>query len=300
MTVALQWTVFLNTILIVGSPDTANADQIIQLLEFGKVAGVVMPPSLIEDICYHPKGVNSLRRLHYVYFAGAPLSKPTAEQLVGYCKVQPAMGSTEAGAYFIQIRNDDDWEYYCFRPAMGVEFEQRTEELYELVFRRRPELARWQQAFQVYPSLNDFPTKDLWVKHPSKPNAWRYSGRIDDLIILSHGEGLYASDMEAEIQKHPEVRTALIGGQGRPRPFLIIELLDNTSLSKSEKESKLTRIWPYIEKANEKCSDYVRLVRSLVIFADLARPFPQTAKDTVPRLPSFALYSQDIDSLYET
>ena len=300
MTVALQWTTFLNTILVVGSPDAATASNVIQVLELGKVTGAAMPPSLIEDICCHPQGVASLRRLQYVYFVGAPLSQPTAEQLVGHCKVQPAMGSTEAGAYFIQIRNDDDWEYYCFRPAMGVEFEQRTENLYELVFRRRPELARWQQIFQVHPNLNEFATKDLWVKHPSKPNIWRYSGRTDDLIILSHGEGLYASDMEAEIQKHPKVRTALIGGQRRPRPFLIIELLDNIRLSESEKGSLLTHIWPNIEKANERCSDYVKLTKSLVIFTDLGKPFPRTAKDTVPRLPSFALYSREIDNLYKT
>lgn len=105
--------------------------------------------------------------------------------------------------------------------------------------------------------------------------------------------------MEAEIQKHPKARTALIEGQGRPRPFLIIELLDHTLLSESEKGSSLTHIWPNIEKANERCSEYVKLTKSLVIFADHGRPFQRTAKDSVPRLPSFALYSREIDDLYE-
>ena len=105
--------------------------------------------------------------------------------------------------------------------------------------------------------------------------------------------------MEAEIQKHPKVRTALIGGQGKPRPFLMIELSDHTLLSESEKALLLTHIWPNIEKTNERCSDYVKLTKSLVIFADPGRPFPRTAKDMVPRLPSFALYSREIDDLYE-
>ena len=299
MTVALQWTTFLNTILVVGPPDAVTADKVIQVLELGKVAGIVMPPSLLEEICCHPQGLACLRRLQHIYFAGAPLPQPIAEMLVGHCKLQPAMGSTEAGAYFIQIRNDDDWKYYRFRPAMGVEFEQRTEDLYELVFRRRQELARWQQIFKVYPNLDEFPTKDLWLRHPSKTDLWRYSGRTDDLIILSHGEGLYASDMEAEIQKHPNVRTALIGGQGRPRPFLMIELFDNALLSESERVSKLTQIWPHIVKVNQRCSDYVKLTRDLIIFTDPERPLPRTAKDTIPRQPSFMLYSPEIDNLYK-
>ena len=298
MTVALQWTTFLNTVLVVGPPALATADQVVQILDHGNVTGVVLPPSLIEDVCRHPRGVNGLRSLEYVYFVGAPLPQPIAEQLVGHCKVQPAMGSTEAGAYFIQVRNDDDWRYYCFRPAMGIQFKQRTEELYELVFRRQSEFARWQQLFQVYPNLDEFPTKDLWKKHPSKPDLWAYSGRTDDLVVLSHGEGLYASDMEIEIEKHPDVRVALIGGRGRPRPFLIIDLLGNALIAESEKESKLTDIWPYIVRANERCSDYVKLTRNLVIFTDAKRPLPRTAKDTVLRQPSFSLYLPEIEQLY--
>ncbi|KAI9879106.1 MAG: hypothetical protein M1830_009559 [Pleopsidium flavum] len=101
MTLALQWTTFLNTVLVVGPPDAATAVQVIQILDPGNFAGVVLPASLIEDVCRHPQGVNGLSSMEYVYFVGAPLLQLIAEQLVGHCKVQPAMGSTEAAAYFI-------------------------------------------------------------------------------------------------------------------------------------------------------------------------------------------------------
>lgn len=298
MTVALQMTVFLNSVVVVGPPGPATAANVTQILEFGNVAGAMLPPSLIEDICRDPLGLERLRRLKYVYFAGAPLPRSVAEQLSGYGKLQPAMGSTEAGAYFLQIRNNSDWDYYSFRPAMGVEFEQRTGELYELVFQRKPELERWQQLFHVYPNLDRFPTKDLWAKHPSEPGLWRYAGRIDDLIVFSHGEDLYASDMEAEIQKHPDVSAALIGGDGRPRPFLIVELNHDAVVMESEKESRLRNLWPVIETANEQCSDYVKLSRKLIIFADPAKPLVRTAKGTISRQQSLALYSEDVERLY--
>jgi len=79
---------------------------------------------------------------------------------------------------------------------------------------------------------------------------------------------------------------------------LIIDLLENALVPESEKESKLTDIWPYIATANERCSDYVKLTRSLVIFTDAKRPLPRTAKDTILRQPSFSLYLPEIERLY--
>ena len=209
------------------------------------------------------------------------------------------MGSTEAGAYFIEVRNKDNWEYYRFRPSMGLELEWRTENLYELVFRRRPDLERWQQLFKVYPDIDEYPTKDLWAKHPSEPDLWRYAGRSDDLIILSNAYNVDASAMEADIQRSPNVKCALIGGQGKPHPFLIVELFDDVPLSRTNFDSKLNHLWPFIERANDQCPDGVKLAKGRIILTDAEKPFPRTAKATVARQPSFALYISEIDRLYE-
>lgn len=298
MTMALQSTVFLNTVLVTGPTGPATAASVAKILELGKVDGVILPPSLIEDLCRDPIGLARLRRVKYVYFAGAPLSTSAAEQLSDHVKIQSAMGTTEAGAYFLQIRDDNDWNYYSFRPDMGVELEQRTEELYELVFHRRPELERWQQLFHVYPDMYQFATKDLFAKHPFKSNLWRYVGRMDDMIILSHGEDLYANGMEAEIEKHPDIKAAFIGGDRRPRPFLIVELFNGTVSGQSEKDEWLDRIWPTVEKTNERCSEYVKLSRNLIAFTDPTKPLVQTAKGTISRRQSLELYAKEIEELY--
>lgn len=285
-------------VLVTGPPGEANAEDVNNILSYSKATGAVLSPAILERQCQTQAGIDTLRKLDYMYFVGAALPASTAQHLVGHCKVQPGMGSTEAGAYFITIRNDDDWEYYHFRSSMGVELQQRTPELYELVFRRNPELARWQQVFHLYPDEDIFSTKDLWSKHPSKPDLWRYAARADDMIAFSHGENLFPSDMETEILKHPRVKTALIGGQGRPRPFLLLELVD-TAPSGEDKESMLADVWPSIAKANETCSQYVRLTKELVIFTSADKELPRTAKDTVPKRTAFALYSSRIAELYE-
>ena len=298
MLAALQWTTFLKMVMVCGPPTMTTADQIVQTLEKSKAEGAAMTPSQIIDVLREPRGLETLRGLGYIYFLGAPLPKLAAEKLVGHVKVQPGMGTTEAGPYFIEIRDEDDWEYYRFRDSMGIEMRQRTDTLYELVFKRQPQFARWQQVFHLYPHLDEYPTKDLWTRHPTRPDLWRYGGRADDLVNLVHGESLYDTPIEATIQEHPDVRTAIVGGEGKIRPFVIIELADETPLSAAESETRLSAIWPYVERANERCADVVKLGQQRVLFADPAKPLPRTAKDTVLRTAVIALYESEIDCLY--
>ncbi|KAI9686662.1 MAG: hypothetical protein M1820_010602 [Bogoriella megaspora] len=298
MTAALQWTVFLNTVLITGPPGAVTSDQIIDILEQGQADGALLTPAQIDDICQTARGLEALRRLEYLYFVGAPLPRSIAKKLLGYCKVQPGMGTTEAGAYFVEIRNDDDWEYYRFRPSMGADMRQKTDKLYELVFRRQPELERWQQLFKIYPELDEYATKDLWSAHPTTANLWRYEGRSDDFVNLLHGEGLHVTEVEAIIRDHSLVRSAIVGGERRPFPFLILDLKDQAIDSERRTGAILDEIWPQIEKANEKCFDNVKLRRNLVIITDAKRPLPRNIKDTVIRQQAIALYLPEIERLY--
>ena len=294
MTAALQWTTFLNVVLVVAPPGPTTASQLIQTLQYSKAEGAAMAPSQIDDALREPSGLETLRQLKYIYFLGAPLPRSVAEKLVGHCKIQPGMGTTECGPYFIEIRDEDDWEYYRFRDSMGIEMRPRTDELHELVFKRQPHLARWQQAFHLHPELEEFPTSDLWTRHPARPDLWRYGGRADDLVNFTHGESLFATPLEEIIEQHPGVRTAIIGGEGRHRPFVLIDLTDPT------KEIDFETVWPYIDRANERCADVVKLDRSRVLFTEPSKPLPRTAKATVLRKPALALYGSAIDRLYLT
>ncbi|MCJ1465426.1 hypothetical protein MMC07_004044 [Pseudocyphellaria aurata] len=310
MTVALQLTVFLHIIMVVGPVSVpATAPVVSQILQHGAVEAAILPPSLLEDLCANPDSLALIRRqLQAVYFGGAPLPKAVGALISPYVKLMPAIGSTEAGGYFVEVRSNDgpdDWSYYSFRPAMGCVFEPRTKSgLYELIFRRRPEYERWQQIFHVYPDLDEFPTKDLWAKHPTREGLWEYAGRTDDLVILSHGEDLHASKMEATIEEHADVKAALIGGEGRKKPFLILELTPGARKSSGDgpvapdDDAVIDALWPAVQNANRLCSDYVQLSKPLTMLTSPSRPFLRTAKDTVARRDSLALYGDDISALY--
>lgn len=81
MTVSLQFPVFLGSVVVIGPPSTGPTEPTVaeEVIRRGKVQGVMLPPALIDGLCESVSGIECLRGLDYVYFAGAPLSRRTAE-----------------------------------------------------------------------------------------------------------------------------------------------------------------------------------------------------------------------------
>ncbi|KAE8360421.1 hypothetical protein BDV27DRAFT_161686 [Aspergillus caelatus] len=254
---ALAMPIFLHTITVVGPPVPPSAEVVMKTIRYSHVEGALLPPALIDELCQSPSGLDALRQLKYVHYAGAPLSKKTGGQLASHVRIVPCISSTEAGGYFTQIHNHRDaWDYISFQDYAGAVFENRLNNLSELVFTRRPGDSP-QQIFKLYPDLDRFETKDLWTEHLVHKGLWKIIGRTDDYVYLSHADGLHASLLEPEIEAHPRVRSALIGGHGPPAPVLIVELF-STEEGES-REELVSSLRPYIEKVNARVHDCVRL-----------------------------------------
>lgn len=288
---------FLNMTCVVGPHGPPTPSVIVDVFRHGKIDGALLIPALIDALCLLPEGLQALRELKYIHYAGAPLSPKSGNLLAPYVPVVPTIGSTEAGGYFTCIHDQRDaWEYVAFQKAAGVEFQHRMDDLHELVLLRRPECAM-QQIFRVHPDRQSFETSDLWVEHPEHKGRWKIVGRSDDYVYLAHGEGIHASLLEPEILAHPSVKSAIIGGYGRPSPVLLVELVpgeegsDGSALKKS--------LEPYIEKINEQCHDSVKLSSERVIFAKKEKPFILTIKGSVARMQTLALYEAEIAALFD-
>lgn len=295
-------TVLLNMVAVFGPANpSATATVVDQMLKLGNVAGMILPPSILEEICRNPTMPEQVRKLKFVHYAGAPLNKATGDSISGHVKLVSALGSTEAGPYYVKCHGEPEWNYHEFCPSIGLEFEPRTKDTFEAVFHRKQGLERWQQIFTVYPHLDRFPTNDLMTRHPKNPNLWAYAGRSDDLVILSDGNNLLASHMEAIIMGRPEVRAAFVGGGGKAKPFLILDLaIDRPELTASHLEEDLIeRVWAVVDEANEGCTEAVRLTKELTILANPAKPFVWTAKGTVMRKATIELYGNQLDCLYD-
>ncbi len=294
---ALQFPVFLDTVVVIGPANAGPTGPALaqEIIRKGRVQSVMLPPSLIDGLCESSTGLQCLRELNYVYYAGAALSCRTAEKLLGHVPILPAMGSTEAGGYFLLFTGDNDWNSYTFRPGMGMEFQPRTEGLYEAVFVRNPSVERWQQVFQIYPELQTFATGDLFQPIPSKPGSWRFIGRTDDMVTFSHGENLYVGNIESEIQAAaPDIAGVLIGGQGRRTPYVLVDWKDIDS----DKQDRLEKLRPVLDKVNQRLSNLVQLKPEIVQFTRPSQPLVRTFKGTISRRESEKLYRDDIEQLY--
>ena len=99
MLLALQMTVFLSTVMVMGPtsilPPTANT--IAQIIRYGAVESPLMPPSLIEDLCTDPGSLELIRKqVKYIDFAGTPLPQRVGNVLAPYLRLMPGIGSKEA------------------------------------------------------------------------------------------------------------------------------------------------------------------------------------------------------------
>jgi acyl-coenzyme A synthetase/AMP-(fatty) acid ligase len=258
----------------------------------------VSSPSVIRDLSRDPEMLRRLQSMKSISWVGGPLEKATGDVLSRHAKLSSAFGSTEIGPLLTRVGADPtDWDYMWFAGSQGIEFDKWSETLFELVI-RRDETARFQQIFLLYPDLEEYFTKDLFERHAEKKDLWRYSGRKDDMVLLASGDLIHATEMEQVIMRHPTVQWALIGGDRRNRPCLLLQLNDDVTTSAEERDELISSLWPAVEAANSTCSEFVRLTKELTIFSDPARPFRRSGKDSLLRRETLALYKDDIDALY--
>lgn len=159
-----------------------------------------------------------------------------------------------------------------------------------------------QQIFLVYPDKDRFETNDLWLEHPQRKGLWTIVGRTDDYVYLAHVEGLHASTLEPEIERHELVKAALIGGHGQAKPILLIELVDSAQGDAEiapQHRDLVNSLRPYLERVNARCHPSVHLSPGLVLFAKKDKQFERTAKGSVARHQTLQLYSKEIKNFYK-
>ena len=296
--------VFVRTVVVLGPVQyLPNPSVVQQVLQYGEVDGALLPPALIDALCLDQSGLSALRSLDYIHYCGAPLGTNNGNKLCSHVRLAPSIGTTEAGGYLTKLYpTSDHWDYVSFHPTMGATFEKRPNNMHELVLKRSENSSDMQQIFQVYPDLTQFKTNDLWVEHPKIKGLWKIIGRADNYVYLAHAEGLHASTLEPEIEKHDLVQSALIGGHGQPQPVLLIEIVPSHQAQASieaHRKILLESLRPLLGRVNARCHPSVQLSTDRVIFVNEGKPFIRTAKGSVARMQSLLLYENEIAGFFD-
>ncbi|KAI1824100.1 hypothetical protein F4861DRAFT_548893 [Xylaria intraflava] len=242
-------------------------------------------------------------RLKMLVFAGGALPKPLGDVIAKKIRLASFLGSSEtAGIPILYPKDFDvakDWEYMCFHPKVGIAYQARVEDAFELVLEKSPSTEPYQPVFNRFPELETFPTGDLFRQHPVRQDMWAHASRANDIIVFLNGEKTNPVSFESHLSKHPDISGAVVFGDQRFEAGILIELKSESASAPQQRDEYIKKIWPTIEEANQDAPMHARIAATHVLFTTPEQPLLRTPKGTVMRKASLGLYAQAIDDLYQ-
>ena len=291
--------IYCQAICVLPSPTTPMTAESVDLTHtHGDVQASALPPSIVVDVFKNPSCLNNLNRLRCLIYAGGALPKDVGNGVSSKTRLIQLNGSTEIGLPPLEPCDSRDWDYICYSPFAGNDFRAvGVDGLYEHFIVRNKELDLFQGVFSTFPDIDEYSMKDLYEKHPTKSNLWRFRGRLDDVIVFLNAEKLNPVDMEGIISAHPAIRSALVGGHGKFQSCLLVEPMSCFATPKDE-VNLLDNIWLTVESANQSCPSYGRIMKDFILFTTSEKPVLRTGKGTIRRQMTLSLYQNEIDKLY--
>lgn len=276
-----------------------NAKLVCDIVKTARCRVIVQVPSIIDDIAkyFHREFLDLLPNLEIIISSGGPLAATTGQFLASKVRLGQVYGSSEAGALPQQETSDEDWGWMRFNFDVGgliMETLEGDSGRYELVIRKVSKDAWIQGVFTIFPNIEVWRTRDIFEKHPTKP-LYKFSGRVDDVIVLSNGEKLNPVKMELIVCSHELVNGALVVGLGKTQAALLIEPKEHITES-----VLIDAVWPVVEQANGGAPGHGKIHRNMILVSKLGKPFQRTGKGSVVRAQTVALYGKEIDDLYKT
>ncbi|KAF2154527.1 hypothetical protein K461DRAFT_310975 [Myriangium duriaei CBS 260.36] len=273
-----------------------NINLIDSLADNVKIDIWSMVPSLVDELGETPDVLAKLNSSSFICSSGGPISQHAASKVNNVIRILNLTGTTE-GLFMGNLTvHREDWYWFAFHPYSGFDFKEVEPGIYEHHIKRNKYWSLSQGIFWTFPGQDVINLKDLYIKHPTKPNLWAFKGRSDDVVVLSNGTKVSPLSLESYISTHPAVEGCLVIGTGKSQAGLLIELKVST-----QKDNELfDSIWAVVELANGLLLQKAHLSRSYIAFADPDRPFIRTDKRTIKRHATVALYADYIDRFYES
>lgn len=270
-----------------------NLLQILRRHDFDIFYGVPYALKLLGET---QQGIDALAAMKIVMFGGSACPDALGDRLAGSgVNLISHYGTTETGQLMTSFRPPGDraWNYVReherLKPYMRME--ERGGNLYELVV-----LDGWPSKVATNRDDGAYATKDLFEPHPSIAGAWKYSGRLDDTIVLMNGEKAIPIAMEQALRQHELVREAVMFGAGKSQVGMII--IASPSAASLQPQELIDAIWPTIVAENKPLPAYAQLARDMIKVVPAETAYPSTDKGTVMRQAFYRTFQQDIDDVY--
>lgn len=291
--------IFNNLTFVLGPPHMApDAAMLKEMAHQQDLKGIMVVPAMLQQILHEPDGMQFLSGLKFAAVAGAPAAASIGDKVSSAVELFNWIGSTETFPLPELYKPREDWLYHEFAPCIKHEMQlyDANEGTYELVIMADETNKDVCPLYHNLPGVNPYHTKDLFLKHPTKPNLYKYFGRRDDIIVLANGEKVNPIPLEQHIQGHPSVLGALMIGNERSQTALLVE--PKEAVDDEATESFLQDLWPRVEEANAQIPGPGRIAPGKVICASPGKPFARTAKNTIIRKVTERSYEDEIKTAY--
>ncbi|KAL8768128.1 MAG: hypothetical protein Q9194_005790 [Teloschistes cf. exilis] len=270
-----------------------NMNLVESLADHAKIDIWSMVPSLVDELGETPGVLAKFKSSKFICASGGPITAGKVNETI---RVLNLTGTTEGLFIGNLVVERHDWLWFAFHPFSGFEFKEVEPGVYEHWVHRNEQWPLFQGIFHTFPAEHSINLKDLYIRHPTKPNLWAFKGRSDDIVVLSNGYKISPLDTEAFVTTHPAIDGCLMIGTGKPQAGLLIELKDPSSRDPELFDS----IWSTVQKTNELSLHKNQLHRDYITVTEVDKPFIRTDKGTVKRHATLTLYADYIERFYSS
>lgn len=260
---------------------------------------LVTVPYTLKFLAESSRGVQRLGMLRQVINAGSAIPDELGDELVAAgTNIFHLYGQTESGALMEPPQDRYLWSWVTPLPhaAPYLKFEPEgdpDQNIFHLVI--LPGLK--QKVLSDRPD-GSYGTKDLFKRHPTIPDLWKFVSRKDDIIVMLNGEKADPIPLEEALTASPCVRAAVAFGAGRDNlGLLVIRSAQASHLSRAE---FVESIMPALKLGNARVPAYARVSLEMIVVKDAETPFPHTDKSTVIRPAFLKSFQDDIEKAYDS
>lgn len=253
-------------------------------------------------------GLKLLQGMDLVGVGGAALPPSVGDLLAAKnVKLVSRFGSAECGFLLSSHRDyntDREWSYFRADPSLQpdyYDFEPQANEdgessLFEFVVK-----PKWPHRGKTNRPDGSFATADLFERHPTTTNAWRYHSRADAQITLLNGKKFDPAPVEGELLASEAGKRVLIDvmifGTGREVPGVL--LFPKSGQSFATGDQIVEELWSTVEHMNQGTQSHARLARDSMIVVKReggeTPQLPKSSKGTILRGQAEKMFARDIE-----
>lgn len=281
-------------VLCLPSPTSKQlpAARVLQWLRHCGADHLATVPSVLQNL--YGIGILALSRLKWVAFSGSTLKGSVGDGLAAAgIRLSSIYGSTETGILSILSypSPSHDWRYFKLRQDMGI----RVKQLSDGITPANNDV-RCQFIVNVPGWIEPFHLQDDIRASGEHHGDYMVCGRLDDVLVLSHGQNVVPHTVEGALMNSSLVKSALAFGHARPELGALV--VPSRPVSQDMLPEFRRNLFQLVSDVCNNSRENIHYPEALAVLPHSAE-FPKTDKGTTRRKETWQLYAAEIEAVYK-